>query len=181
MKELSLHILDIIQNSIAADATLITLKIVENVVADLLVFTISDNGKGMSPEFLEKVIDPFTTKRTTRRIGLGIPLLKHAAESTGGSLDITSTVGSGTLVTARFGYSNIDRQPLGNMAETMLQLLTSYEEIDFLYTHKVNENEFFLDSCEIKKLLGGVSLKEPEVTLWLSDYLKENEEYLYNK
>lgn len=154
---------------------MVTLTLTEDTTEDFLEFAVRDNGKGMPPEFLAQVADPFTTGRTTRKVGLGIPLLKHAAESTGGGITLSSTVGVGTEITARFGYSHIDRQPLGDMAETLLGLLTSYEEIDFVYSHRKDSKEFQMDTREIKQLLGGVSLKEPEVMLWLSEYLKENE------
>ena len=179
MKELSLHILDIVQNSVAAGAKLITLDLTEDVNTDLLEFSIKDDGCGMTEETLKKVTDPFTTGRTTRRVGLGIPLLKAAAELTGGGLELTSEPGVGTTVTARFVYDSIDRQPLGNMAETMLGLITSYENIDFVYYHRVNEKEFTIDTREIKGILGEVSLNEPEVVLWLSGFLNENETELY--
>lgn len=180
MKELSLHILDIAQNSVAAGAKLITVCLTEDTKADFLEFCIKDDGCGMDGETLKKVIDPFTTGRTTRRVGLGIPLLKAAAELTGGGVKISSESGKGTCVTARFVFSSIDRQPLGNMAETMLGLITSYEDIDFVYIHKVNQSKFKLDTREIKEVLGGVRLTEPEVVLWLSEFLKENETELYN-
>lgn len=179
MKELSLHILDIVQNSVAAGAKFITLDLIEDVNTDLLEFSIKDDGCGMTEETLKKVTDPFTTGRTTRRVGLGIPLLKAAAELTGGELELTSEPGVGTTVTARFVYDSIDRQPLGNMAETMLGLITSYENIDFVYYHRVNEKEFTIDTREIKGILGEVSLNEPEVVLWLSGFLNENETELY--
>ena len=179
MKELSLHILDIVQNSVAAGAKLITLDLTEDVNTDLLEFSIKDDGCGMTEETLKKVTDPFTTGRTTRRVGLGIPLLKAAAELTGGGLELTSEPGVGTTVTARFVYDSIDRQPLGNMAETMLGLITSYENIGFVYYHRVNEKEFTIDTREIKGILGEVSLNEPEVVLWLSGFLNENETELY--
>ncbi len=179
MKELSLHILDIVQNSVAAGAKFITLDLIEDVNTDLLEFSIKDDGCGMTEETLKKVTDPFTTGRTTRRVGLGIPLLKAAAELTGGGLELTSEPGVGTTVTARFVYDSIDRQPLGNMAETILGLITSYENIDFVYYHRVNEKEFTIDTREIKGILGEVSLNEPEVVLWLSGFLSENETELY--
>lgn len=179
MKELSLHILDIVQNSVAAGAKLITLDLIEDENTDLLEFSIKDDGCGMTEETLKKVTDPFTTGRTTRRVGLGIPLLKAAAELTGGGLELTSEPGVGTTVTARFVYDSIDRQPLGNMAETILGLITSYENIDFVYYHRVNEKKFTIDTREIKGILGEVSLNEPEVVLWLSGFLNENETELY--
>ncbi len=178
MREIALHILDIVQNSIVANATRIEVSITEEFDADKLTVVIRDNGCGMSKEFLEKVIDPFTTKRTTRKVGLGIPLYKMAAENTGGSFDIQSEEGKGTVVTAVFGYSHIDRQPLGDIAGTMLGLFTSYEKIDFLFQHKVNEKIFEVDTTQLKNVLGDVSFQVPEVYMWLSEYLKEGEEEL---
>lgn len=181
MKEISLHIADIMQNSITAGATLVELDVLEDEKNDILSFTIKDNGKGMSKEFLASVEDPFTTKRTTRKVGLGIPLVKNACEMTGGSLKITSELSVGTILSATFGYSHIDRQPLGNMSETMHQIITSFEGVDFLYRHRVNEKEFFVDTREIKKVLDGVSLKENSVSLWLLEFLKEGEQELIKK
>jgi len=175
MKEISLHILDIVHNSITAGADLIEVTVVEDKKEDILSFEVSDNGKGMSQEVLKKVIDPFTTHRTTRKVGLGIPLTKLACEVSGGSFEITSKLGIGTKVKAVFGYSNIDRQPLGDMAQTMHQLITSFEDIDFLYTHKIGDKEFVADTKSIKEVLGGVSLRENEISLWLMDYLAEAE------
>ena len=179
MKELSLHILDIMQNSIAAGANLVELTVTEDTGEDILRFTVSDNGCGMSPEMIQRVTDPFTTSRKTRKVGMGIPLLKLAAENTGGAVELSSEVGKGTVISATFGYSHIDRQPLGNMAETILGIVTSYEETDFVYIHRVNDKEYKFDTREIKTVLGGVSLKEPDVTMWLKGYLEENEAELY--
>ena len=181
MREISLHILDIAQNSVTANASLVEITVEENEKADKLSVVIGDNGKGMSEEMVKKVVDPFTTGRTTRKVGLGIPLIKMAAENTGGSFLLESEPGVGTTLTAIFVLSSIDRQPLGNMAETMLGMVTSYEQVDFLYLHKVNEKEFSFDTREIKKILGDVSLKEPEVYMWLSGYLKEGEAELTSK
>lgn len=179
MKELSLHILDIIQNSIAAGATLIELELNENTRSDVLSFSVKDNGRGMPPEMVKRVIDPFTTGRTTRKVGLGIPLLKAAAESTGGGIELSSRVGEGTVIKASFGYSHIDRQPLGDMAETMLGIITPHSDIDFVYTHSFDDKKYSLDTRELKEVLGGVSLNRPEVILWLSEFLRENETELY--
>ena len=167
--------MDIMQNSIAAGSTLTRLDLNEQPEADFLEFSITDNGCGMDAETVKKVIDPYTTGRTTRRVGLGIPLLKLAAESTGGGISIESEKGKGTKLTARFGYHHIDREPLGDMAETMHQIITSFEDSDFVYTHKIKDKEYYLDTRELKKILNGVSFKNPEVTLWLLEYLKENE------
>ena len=178
MREIALHILDIVQNSVVAGATKIEVDICEDIKNDTLTVVITDNGCGMTKEFLEKVIDPFTTKRTTRKVGLGIPLYKAAAEASGGSFDIKSEVGEGTVVTAVFGYSHIDRQPLGDMADTMLGLFTSYENIDFLYRHKSGDKIFEVKTAELKEVLGDVPFTAPEVYLWLSEFLKEGEQEL---
>lgn len=179
MRELSLHILDIMQNSVVAGATVVELSVEEDIAADILKFTIKDDGKGMAPEMVKTVVDPFTTSRSTRKVGMGIPLLKLAAENTGGGIELSSEVGKGTVISATFGYSHIDRQPLGDMAETMLGTVTSYENIDFVYSHKVNDKEFEFDTRQVREILGGVSLNSPEVVLWLSEFLKENEAELY--
>lgn len=176
MREISLHILDILQNSITAGADLVELILTEQPKDDFLEFSIIDNGCGMDEEMVKKVIDPFTTGRTTRKVGLGIPLLKLAAENTGGTIEIISEVGKGTRISAKFGYHHIDRAPLGDMVQTMLQVITSYEDTtDFLYTHTIGEKEFKVDTRQIKKILDGVSLKTPDVTAWLLEYLKEGE------
>jgi len=181
MREISLHILDIVQNSIVAGASLICVSIYESTDKDEFTVTITDNGKGMSKELVKNVIDPFTTSRTTRKVGLGIPLFKTAAELTGGSFKIDSVLGEGTVVTASFVRSSIDRQPLGDIEGTMLGLFTSYESIDFVYTHELDGEVFKTDTRELKEILGGVSLSEPEVYLWLADYLKEGERELLNQ
>lgn len=179
MKEISLHILDIMQNSVTAGASLIELSVTEDETNDILSFSVKDNGKGMSEELLSSVCDPFTTGRTTRKVGLGIPLLKHACELTGGGILIKSKLGEGTTISAEFVYSSIDRQPLGNMSETMHQLITSFEDVDFIYSHTVNGKEFFVDTREFKKALDGVSFKENAVSLWILEYLKEGEADIY--
>ena len=178
MREIALHILDIVQNSVVAGATKIEVDITEDIAADKLTVKINDNGCGMAPDFLARVIDPFTTKRTTRKVGLGIPLFKAAAEGTGGTLHISSEVGVGTWVTAEFVHSHIDRQPLGDMADTMLGLFTSYENINFVYKHTVNEKEFFVDTDQLREVLGDISFSTPEIYLWLSEFLREGEEEL---
>lgn len=175
MREISLHILDIAQNSITAKASLVEISVDEDITGDTITVMIRDNGKGMSEDMVRRVTDPFTTGRTTRKVGLGIPLIKLAAEMTGGSFEISSVLGLGTTLTAVFGYSHIDRQPLGDMAGTMLSLITAHEAIDFLYIHKVDERTFIMDTRELKKVLGGVSFNEPEVYIWLSEYLSEGE------
>ena len=178
MREIALHILDIVQNSVSAGASLIEVLIEEDEKKDTFTVTVKDNGRGMDKEFLEAVTDPFTTSRSTRKVGLGIPLFKLAAENTGGSFKIESEIGCGTALCADFVRSSIDRQPLGDIEGTMLTLITSYESIDFLYRHSVNEKSFELDTRKIKEILNGISLSSPDVYLWLKDFLEEGEREL---
>lgn len=174
MLEISLHILDIVNNSVKAEASLISVSVKEAIRENRLEISIEDNGCGMDEAFLAEVLDPFRTSRTTRKVGMGLSLFQAAAENTGGGLTIASQKGVGTKVDVHFVYDHIDRQPLGDMGETMLTLISGNETIDFVYTHAVNEKEFRLDTREIKQILGDeVSLGSPEIVMWLSDYIKE--------
>ncbi|MGE4283220.1 MAG: ATP-binding protein [Clostridia bacterium] len=179
MRELSLHILDIVQNSISADATLIEIDIDENMQADFLQLCIRDNGKGMTPELLKTVSDPFVTTRTTRKVGLGLSLLKSAAEACGGQMVISSSIGTGTEVRVCFVYSHIDRAPLGDIGETLVTLIVCNPCIDFFYKHKVNEEMFELDTREVKKKIDGMEINNMEVVLWIKQYLVEGIKSLY--
>lgn len=173
MKELSLHILDIAKNSVKAKASLIEIVIEENTEKNLLTIEINDNGCGMSKEFLSRVRDPFSTTRTTRKVGMGIPLFEAAAVQCGGKVDIDSKPGAGTWFKAYFEYNHIDRAPLGDMAGTMQTLISGSPEIDFLYRHTKDGKTFIFDTKEIRKALGEVPLDSPEVLLWIDGYIKE--------
>lgn len=173
MKELSLHILDIAKNSVKAKASLIEVIINEDEEKNLLSIGINDNGCGMTEEFLKTVRDPFSTTRTTRKVGMGIPLFEAASQQCGGNLDITSEVGVGTKVTATFLLNHIDRAPLGDMPGTMKTLIWGSPEIDFLYRHTKNGQEFTLDTREIRQVLGGVPLDNPDVLAWIDEYIIE--------
>lgn len=179
MQELSLHILDIAQNSIVAQSSLIEISVLEDTVSDRLEILVMDNGKGMSQEFVKTVTDPFSTSRTTRRVGLGIPMFKMAAQLAAGDLEITSELGKGTVLKAWFSHSHIDRQPLGDMSGTIFILVQSNPDIDFVYTHRVDDNEFEFSTIEIKKVLGDVPLNSPDIALWIRDYLNEGITGLY--
>jgi len=175
MNELSLNILDIAQNSIAADATLIEVDVEEDSSADCITIRVKDNGKGMSEDFLRTVEDPFITTRTTRKIGLGISFLKEAAEITGGEVTINSKLGVGTTITATFVMSHIDRQPIGNLTETIITLVTLNTGIDFIIRYKANENEFVFSTQEVKELLGDdASLNSPAIVVFLTEYVSEH-------
>ena len=173
MKELSLHILDIVQNSIKADAKNIEIIIDENTADNLLTIEIIDNGCGMSEEFLKRVKDPFVTTRTTRKMGMGLSLFEAAAVQCGGRLDIESQLGVGTKVTALFMYDDIDRAPIGDMASTMLAIISGAPEIEYLYKHKKDGKEFVLDTVQLKEILGDVPLDTPDVLNWIVGYIRE--------
>ena len=173
MKELSLHILDIIQNSVNPGAIIIEIEIEVEEKEDIFRFSVKDNGCGMSADFLRKVKDPFTTTRTTRKTGLGIPLLEAAAVQCGGRLDIVSEPGKGTAVTAVFQNSHIDRAPLGDMAQTMVTVISGSPEIDFLYTHIKNGQSFVFQTEDLRRVLQGVPLDTPEVIGWIEEAVRD--------
>lgn len=173
MLELSLHILDVLQNALEAGASRIELVIEEDLSRDLLRITATDNGRGMDRAMLERARDPFFTTRSTRRVGLGIPLFAAAAEHCNGGLTIESVVGKGTTIMATFQHSHVDRAPLGNMVTTLLSVILGREQIDLHYRHRVNERSFDFDTDEIKARLGDVPLSHPLVRNWLKDYLEE--------
>lgn len=173
MKELSLNILDIAKNSVKAGASLIEIIIDEDIGNNLLKIVINDDGCGMSADMLARVRDPFTTTRTTRKVGMGIPLFELAAVQAGGSLDITSAEGQGTCVTAVFLYDSIDRAPIGDVAGTIVTLISGSPEIDFKYTHRICGRELVLDTREIKDVMGGVPIDSTEVLSWIMDYITE--------
>ncbi|MBR2406553.1 MAG: sensor histidine kinase [Clostridia bacterium] len=171
MRELSLNVLDIAQNSIVANATLVTVTVTE--AEGMLTIAIGDNGCGMTAEQLERIRDPFYTTRTTRRVGMGIPLFRMAAEMAGGTLTIHSEVGVGTTVTASFQLGHIDRMPLGDIVGTMETLIQLNPTIDFLYRHTVNGKSFELDTRSLREVLGDVPLSEPDILEWINGSLTE--------
>lgn len=175
MKELSLHILDIVQNSLAAKATLIMISIVENLQEDRYSIIIDDNGTGMSEEDVKKALNPFYTTRKTRKVGLGLSLLQANAQSCNGDLKINSQVGKGTKVEVFFQLSHIDRAPLGDITSTLLTLLTGFPYIDFVYKHRINEKKVELDTRKIKDILGEIPLDNLEVREWLKDFILDIE------
>jgi anti-sigma regulatory factor (Ser/Thr protein kinase) len=179
MRELSLNILDIAQNSISAGASLTEILVEENTAEKTLLIGIYDNGKGMSEEQVKNVQDPFFTTRTTRKVGMGIPLFKLAAEQTGGSFKISSELGVGTRVDALFKTDSIDFTPLGDIEATVSTIVSMNEDKDFVYTRSVDEKEFVFKSADIKRILDGVPLSEPSVINWIEDYIRENTEQLF--
>ncbi len=178
MRELSLNVLDIAQNSVRAEASLIKIELIESTKTNSLEISVSDNGKGMTPEQLQSVRDPFFTTRTTRKVGMGIPLFKMAAEMTGGSFSIDSTLGVGTKTTALFRTDHLDFTPIGDMCSTVITLITMNLHIDFVYVRQIDERDFTLDTRQLKEILGDVPLNEPSITAWLKDYITENTKQL---
>lgn len=172
MRDLSMHILDIAQNSISADASLIDIEVSIDENKDLLTITVKDNGKGMSKEMLQKVRSPFATSRTTRKVGLGIPLFAASCERTGKSLEIESEPGVGTTLTALYQYSHIDRPPMGDLSETMYTLTIMNPDLDFVF-RAAKESEFVYDTRLIKKTLGSVPVTNNDVQQFIVEYLNE--------
>ena len=180
MKELSLNILDIAQNSVKANADTVRISLKEG--DGTLTIRIDDNGCGMKEDFLRSVTDPFTTTRTTRNVGLGIPLFKLAAEQTGGSFNITSRHEEdhpddhGTVTEAVFRQNHLDYTPLGDVVSTVTVLIQGNPDIHWIFSHQTGENEISLDTDELKAVLGDVPLNNTEVINWISGYLKEQYE-----
>ena len=181
MKELSLNILDITENSVKAGASLTSILIDEE--NQVLKLVIKDNGSGMSEEILRGVTDPFYTTRTTRKVGMGLPLLKLAAEQTGGSMTVESVscesdpVNHGTKVEALFYQDSIDATPLGDVVSTVCTLIQGHPDTDFYFSHRIlNENQDILvelDTRQIREVLDGVPLNEYEVIKWIEEYLND--------
>lgn len=168
MKELSLHVLDIIQNSVVAQADFIQIEVEVQHAKDWMRIAIKDNGRGMDEALLARVVSPFTTSRTTRKVGLGIPMFKAGAEAAGGAFAIQSQPNIGTFIQAEYQISHWDRPPMGDMAETMYATIICNPDIDFEYTYMVDKEEYRLDTREIKHVLGaGIPLNTPDVANWI--------------
>ncbi len=174
MPEISLNVLDVAENSIRAEASLVEILVTIDLEENMLKVQIIDDGKGMTKEQMAKVTDPFFTTRTTRKVGLGIPFFKLAAEATGGSFQIESEVGKGTKVTTIFKLDHIDRMPLGDINSTIHTLVVYNPQTDFLYRYTYGQESFELDTRQIKEILGGVPLDAPEVSAYIKEYLDEN-------
>jgi hypothetical protein len=173
LKELSLHILDIAENSLSAKANEIEIAIEESIKKDFLTIYIRDNGVGMDAEKVSRLADPFFTSRTTRKVGLGIPLLKEAAEACNGSLGVVSQPGVGTEITVNFQRNHIDRMPLGDLAGTFLGLIIGSPDIRWRLDYDKDDENFHLDTAEVIRELDGIPLNEPLVIKWLKSTLQE--------
>jgi anti-sigma regulatory factor (Ser/Thr protein kinase) len=171
MKEISLNILDIANNSIRANCQLLSVEIEESKNSNCLNIVITDDGCGMDEETLKKVTDPFFSSRTTRHIGLGVPFLKQHAELANGSFRISSELGKGTKVEANFCLDHPDRQPLGDVVDIMLMLIASNPEKDFIYRYKNDEDEVLLDTREVKNVLEDIPINNADVLKMLRDMM----------
>lgn len=172
MRELALHLMDIAENSVAAQAKTVHLDVEEETSADRLWMCVRDDGRGMDAEMVRRVVDPFVTSRTTRKVGLGIPLLKAAAEACNGFLEIQSQPGVGTELQVQFQRSHIDRMPLGDVAATMIALLVAHPEIHWIFRYKVDGAEFLFDDAPVKEVLGDMPLTEPDILAYLRETIE---------
>lgn len=175
MRDLSLHLLDIIQNSLKAGASRIEIRIDADQKRDRLSVDVIDNGCGMSEDLLSRVTDPFTTSRTTRSVGLGVPLFREAATITGGSFEIDSTLGTGTRLRAEFVISSIDRLPIGDLADTFVGLVLSDPARTYVIAFSAGEERFELDLDEVRQVLIDVPLNDPHVLEWLQTMIREQQ------
>lgn len=173
MKELSLHILDLVQNSIHAYANLIQITITETQANNMLLICLEDNGCGMGPQAIDNVLNPFYTTKN-KKTGLGIPLLKQHAELAGGTIEISSQVDVGTRLTATFGLDNIDRQPMGDLTGTLVNLIRANPEINFDYEHRVDDKKFNFSTREIKEEIDGIAINTPEILKFIKELISEN-------
>lgn len=178
MEDLSLHILDIVENSIAAQAQKISIRIHEYKEQNTLSLEIEDNGNGMDEETLSKALDPFFTSRKERRFGFGLSLLAEAARATEGTFSIDSKPGKGTQIRAVFHTDHIDVKPLGDIPQTIITLIMGNPGVDFLYRHDIDGKEYTLDTREIKEQINGVPVNSPEVLQIIKKNLKEGLENL---
>lgn len=173
MRDLSLHLLDLAQNSITAGAKLVTIGLTLD-EKGMMTFTLEDDGKGMPPELLSRVTSPFSTTRTTRKVGLGIPMMMENARLSGGDLTIRSEVGKGTTLTATLDTHNIDCLPLGDLPGTLLSLiLMNPDKPDFLFEGKTPKGVCSFDTRPVRETLGGLPLNEPDIAAWIKDALEE--------
>ncbi|MFP4456981.1 MAG: ATP-binding protein [Clostridia bacterium] len=181
MRELSLHILDIAENSLRSNAGLIEIVIKENSEKNSYKIVIRDDGSGMKKEYAQSIISPFVTERNTRKVGLGLPLFAQTAKMCSGRLCIYSKPSKGTTVVARMKRNHIDLPPLGQIEDTILSLIISSNGCDIKYTHQHDHHKYELDTREIKKRIEDDSINSPMVIKWVRGYIKENENYLKKK
>lgn len=179
LRDISLHILDLAQNSVTAGAETIEIVIECDEKNEFLALSIKDNGCGMSADFLASVTDPFTTSRTTRKVGMGIPFFKLACEQAGGEFSISSVLKEGTELKGSLAVENIDRLPLGNVGSSVTSLILSAPQIRFLVTLKSAKGEFCFDTEAVKEEIGEVPITEYEILQWTEKYINENVQIIF--
>lgn len=173
MRELADNILDIAQNSISARASLVEIDITVSHAQDSVGLAFVDDGCGMSPDMAQAVCDPFTTTRRTRKVGLGLPLLKMTAQATGGEFSIASELGKGTTVRVTFGLSHIDRPPLGDVPGALYTLVLMNPDVDFRFVYDYDGKRFAFDTREVRAAVAPIPLDAPEISAWIRDCLLE--------
>ncbi|MDR1847298.1 MAG: ATP-binding protein [Bacteroidales bacterium] len=174
MKDLSLHVLDLLANSTVAGSTQVILNVTDSIKNNVFRFEIIDDGCGMSEEMLAKVTDPYVTSRTTRKVGLGLPLVKMNAERCNGGFDLQSTEGKGTQLTFWFEHNSIDRPPLGDLAGAVVMTAAMNETIRFIYRYVTDYGEYVFDTAEIREALDGMSLNNAEIMRALTEMINTN-------
>lgn len=179
MRELADNILDIAQNSIAAGASLVEIDISVSRAQDTVSLVFIDDGCGMSEDMVRAVCDPFTTTRKTRKVGLGLPLLKMTAQATGGEMSIASKPGEGTTVRVTFGLSHIDRPPMGDVPGVLYALVLMNPTTDFRFALDYDGKTFALDTREVREAVAPIPLDHPEISAWIRDCLKQNIDELH--
>ncbi len=173
MPDIAMHLLDIVFNSIRAKAKCIKIFIKDSLKENKIICRVEDDGCGMDEETITAVQNPFYTTRTTRDVGLGVPLFKEGAIQTGGTFKLTSTLNKGTIIEASYIKNNIDCPSLGDLTETFVTLIQADENIEYEIIYEWDEGSFRLDTIKIKEILDGVPINEPDIILWLKDYIKE--------
>ncbi|MFC0878304.1 ATP-binding protein [Saccharicrinis sp. FJH2] len=174
MKDIASHILDITENSVRANATLVYISLEKDITRDTLVLEIKDDGIGMDADMVKNLTNPFYTTRKTRKVGLGIPLLVQNSEMSGGKVDIKSVPGKGTELKATFGLSHIDRPPEGEIDDVFVNIATGYPEVDFIMTYTSEKGDFILDTREVKQLFEGLPINDLDVVTGLKEIVKNN-------
>ena len=173
LQDIAMYILDIGNNSIRADASVINITFTESVLHDRCTLIIKDDGCGMSDKQLEQVRDPFFTTRDTRKVGLGMSFLDQLATQCNGELLIDSKINEGTQMKLSYQKSHLDAPPVGDVASSLITLIQANDKIDYLFRYELDHNSFVLDTITIKELLMDVSISEPSIILWLKDYIDE--------
>jgi len=169
-----MHVYDLMENSTSAGSKDVTLTIRDSLADNDFHFTIVDNGKGMSPEFLARVTDPYTTSRTTRKVGLGLPLIKMNTENCGGGMKLTSALGRGTTLEFWFQHDHWDRPPMGDLTGTLVMLVSQHEDIHFVIRYVTDRGEYTFDTDEVREALGGMTMNNVEIIGMLKEMVSEN-------